>query len=431
MIEVIRRQMLPDRLVLLVIAITVLGGAVFLGSRASTSWLAIILVGIVAVLLLRYPIIGLFGLISAALLLPIAINTGTDVFLYPTALIVPALIVLWFLRMLQSGNITLVSSRTNLPLILFLLAGLLSLSIGHVLWDPNVPRPGHFVFVQFAQWAIFAFSAGAFWLIGNWLNDVNWLRRVTFFFLTLAGILVISSQLLGNNVMGITTDGALIRTPFWVLLFAIAAGQLLFNEELKNSWRLFLSITMLAILLYAFGQADERASNWVGVTTALGALCWLRFPRLRWPVAGIMLLLLLTGFLQTFIYEFAGGDARWFESGGARIALIERTIKVTSSNPLTGLGPAAYRYYAATQPLVYEHIVWFNPRVASHNNYVDLYSHVGLLGLALFLWFMIELAYLGWRLRASYQKGFAAGYVNGMLATWTGMMVVMLLADWF
>lgn len=422
---------LPSQLLSVIVALLVLFGAVYLGSRASALWLGLLVGAIGAAALLRQPIYGLFGLVAAALLLPFPINTGTDVFLYATALVVPALLALWLLQAILQGQIKWLDSRVNLPLLLFLLANLLSLGIGHVTWDANVPRPNHFIFAQLAQWAIFAFSVGAFWLAGNWLPDLAWLRRLTFFFLAVGGGLVVLNQFLNINIMGIARDGAFIRAPFWVLLFALAAGQLLFNKQLTKRWQVFLAAVIAAALMYAFGQADERASNWVGITAALGVLLWFRFQRLRWPVAGLTLLLLLTGFLGSFVYEFAGGDARWFESGGARIALIERTIEVTSRNPITGLGPAAYRYYAATQPLIYEHIVWFEPLVASHNNYVDIYSHSGLLGLALFVWLMGELFYLGWRLRSRYKTGFAAAYINSMLAAWAGMVVIMMLADWF
>ena len=36
----------------------------------------------------------------------------------------------------------------------------------------------------------------------------------------------------------------------------------------------------------------------------------------------------------------------WDESGGSRLALSGRVIEVTMRNPITGLGPAAYRFYA-------------------------------------------------------------------------------------
>jgi hypothetical protein len=70
------------------------------------------------------------------------------------------------------------------------------------------------------------------------------------------------------------------------------------------------------------------------------------------------------------------------------------------------------------------------PVVNSHNNYVDLFSQVGLLGLGLFLWFAVELTRLGFRLRARFTEGFSAGYVNAMLAAWAGALLLMLFADW-
>jgi hypothetical protein len=68
--------------------------------------------------------------------------------------------------------------------------------------------------------------------------------------------------------------------------------------------------------------------------------------------------------------------------------------------------------------------------VASHNNYVDLFSYTGLLGLGLFFWFALEVGRLGLRLRARYPEGFTAGYVNAMLASWAGALILMLFADW-
>jgi hypothetical protein len=99
-------------------------------------------------------------------------------------------------------------------------------------------------------------------------------------------------------------------------------------------------------------------------------------------------------------------------------------------NPITGLGPAAYREYARIEPLYYQGAYYVDPLVSSHNNYVDLFSHVGLLGMGLFFWFAAEVARLGLRLRTQYSRGFAAGYVNGALAAGAGALALMLFADW-
>jgi len=405
--------------------------AVLFGYKASSRWLFLLVVGMGTVVLLQRPLLGLLALVSAALVVRKEFGTGTAVAVNPATLLLPALLALWLLDMVRQRELRLAPSQTNKPLLLFLLAGLLSLLIGDALWDPAVPRSGNFTLVQLAQWTIFAFSAGAFWLTGNLVRDEIWLRRLTFFFLALAGGLAILFVLPQASVlMNRMTTHALIRAPFWLLLAALAGGQLLFNRELSAGWRSFLVATLGAVLVYAFHLQREAASNWVSVVAVAGMLAWLRWPRLRWPVVALFLVLASSGLLSSAVYDFAGGDAEWEESGGSRLALIKRVVEVTMRNPVTGLGPAAYRPYARMKPLPYQRALWLEPKISSHNNYVDLFSHVGLLGLGLFFWFAAEVVRLGLRLRARFTEGFAAGYVNAMLAAWAGALVLMLFADW-
>ncbi len=53
-----------------------------------------------------------------------------------------------------------------------------------------------------------------------------------------------------------------------------------------------------------------------------------------------------------------------------------------------------------------------------------------MLGLALFAWFIVELARACRRLHRRHQRGFTAGYVNGMIAVGAGALVLMIFADW-
>ena len=210
----------------------------------------------------------------------------------------------------------------------------------------------------------------------------------------------------------------------------MSGGQLLFNQKLGAGWRLFLLAVVGAVLFYAFYLERATASNWIGVVVVAGMLAWLRWPRLRWLAMAIVVVLAVTGTLFSAVYDFAGGADEWDESGGSRLVLIGRVIEVTMRNPITGLGPASYRPYAGTRPLQYGRALWIAPMINSHNNYVDLFAHTGLLGLGLFLWFAVELGLLGWRLSTRHREGFVGGYVNGMTAAWVGSLVIMLLADW-
>ncbi len=410
-------------------ALLTLLGAFYIGAHPSP-FVFILLVGALgALVLLRHPVVGLAAVIPSALLARYALGTGTDVVLNPTVLLVPALLGVWLLRMIRERTLHLFPSRTTKPLALFLAAGLLSLGIGVALWDPLVPYSFHFTIVQLAQWALFAFSAGIFWLTGNWVRDEATLRRLTFTFLAIGGMLAILRVIPeGARIVHRTTTIALTRAPFWMLLSALAGGQLLFNRNLSLGWRLFLIATLASVLVYSFQLQRETISNWAGVTAALCVLAWLRWTRWRWLLVGLALILLVIFFPA--IYNFAGGSAEWEESGGSRLALISRVVQVTLRNPITGLGPAAYRRYARMEPLAYGGAYWLEPNVSSHNNYVDLFSHVGLLGLGLFLWFAVEVIRLALHLRSQATSGFIQGFTNGMLAAWAGALTLMMFADW-
>jgi len=413
------------------IALAVLALAFLLGQRASATWLGLLVAGIGAVVLLAQPVLGLLAIVAAALLLPLEFGTGSEVALNPAALLIPAVTGVWLLDRMRRGRIHLVASPVNWPLALFLLAGLLSLLIGRATWSPFVPTKSNFLLVQLAQWSIFAFSALAFWLTANLAADERTLWRLTALFLLVGGGVAIARLLPGlDGLVGRVTTAAFIRAPFWVLLTALAGGQLLWNRQLSLAWRGFLGAVLLAALGYALVDQQEAASNWVGIGAALGMLVWLRFPRLRGLLLVLVVILALSGMLFPTIYDFAGGDAEWQESGGSRLVLIKRVIEVTLRNPITGLGPAAYRPYANMKPLPYQGAFWVAPQINSHNNYVDLFAHVGLLGLALFGWFVFEVARLGHRLHRRYRTGFAAAYVNGVLAAGVGSLVIMVLADW-
>lgn len=428
----------PDRflrthrgIIWLTVAAVLVTSTVF-GYRADVRWLVMSLAATGALILARRPGLGLAGLLMVALLVPVEIDTGTDVRLNAAFLSLLGLLGLWLLGMVLRRRVALEPSPINKPLLLFVGAGLLSLLVGLALWDVQVPRGNNFLLVQIAQWMIYALSAGALLLTANLVKREEELRRLTYFFLVVGGTLAMLSQVpVLGAVTALITTIAFTRAPIWVLLVGLAGGQLLFNQRLTLPWRLFLLAMTGTAIYYSYFVQREGASTWVGLTATGVVLGWLRWPRWRWLFVGALVTPAVTGFLLPAVYDFAGGDEEWFTSGGARLALIGRVLEDTfDHNPVTGLGPAAYRAYGAIRPLQYEHIVWILPRISSHNNYVDIFGHMGIVGLVLFGWSVLAIARVGLGLRKRALSGFGAGYVNGMLAAWAGSLTLMLLADW-
>ena len=120
-------------------------------------------------------------------------------------------------------------------------------------------------------------------------------------------------------------------------------------------------------------------------------------------------------------------------SWGGRLVLYRAVLDLVKDHPILGLGPAAYRHYGLTHwlSLGAGEALYLKPLISSHNNYIDIYAQMGLVGLGLFLWFLVEVGLLGWRLAPRFHGNFEAGYVEGALAGLAGTLVSMALADWF
>ena len=420
----------PTLRAIAIAAAMVLASALLGFSSTSRVLLLLVVVALGSVLWLK-PVWGLLGIVIAALAVRAEISTGTAVRLNATAMLVPILGVIWLLRGMIRRDLSIVRSSVTRPLFLFLVSNLFSLLLGIALWDPAVPRSGGFALVQLAQWGIFGLSALAFWLSANTVPNEFWIKRLTWAFLLVGGILgalriVPFSRVFSMRLATIT----LSRAPFWMLLSALAGGQIVSNTALPTHQKVFLYLVTIASLYFVFVENRNSSSGWVGVGVVISVIMWLRYPRLRWPAAISVVGMTAAGILFPAVYEFAGGEADWIRTGGSRIALIRRVLQVTNRNPVFGLGPAAYRVYAAMEPLRYGHALWRNPMVSSHNNYVDFYAHGGIVGLGLFLWTMAEIARTGLSLLARSLSPFSKGFVVSMLAALASATVLMAFADW-
>jgi len=385
------------------IVFLVLALAAVMGRAASFPIVALLVVAAAGLLLLREPRYGLLVLPAIALLVPFEIGTGTEVSLNLAVLSVPALAVLWLVqKLLSHEKIQLVPSRLNRSLIAFLLTAFFSLLRGNVMWDPAVPRPSNLFLVQLAQIAIYVFSFVSFWLMAALATDPAWLRRIAYAFVATGGFVVCVSLFL----RGLPIGGLPNLARVWTAGLSLALA--LYDRRLKSWQRALLLLVVAETTIWLWFCQRSWYAGWVPALIAMGAIVWWHSSRSRWLIVlGVVLVIAAIGvprLLQEINFE-----AEMDESGGSRLALWQSVIELASQSPLLGLGPAAYRHYHYLKPLTYKHITWFRPTVSAHNQFVDLFAQLGLLGVACYVWFLVEALLLTRKLYAKC-TGFARGY---------------------
>jgi O-antigen ligase len=418
------------------VPLLVLAVAAYVGLQPSTRWLGLAVGALGFVLLLRYPGLSLVTLAALSFTVPFTFSTGTAVSLTPPVFLIVAVALVWLLDGVRRRSLRLPASRAVLPLMLFLLAGLLSLLAGRAYWDPLVPQSGNLLLVQLAQWGLFALSATIFIVAGDLGARGRWLQMATWVFLILGTVVVLGFYLPPvRRILGWSSPEMASRSMFWTWLTALAGGQLLFNRRLVIWVRLWLLALLLAAAYVLWFRLNDWISGWAPFAVAVGTVVLLWLWR-RSRVAAFVLalaLVVLAVVLYPAVFAHAGGEQELELSWGGRLLLYEATLDLVKDHPLLGLGPAAYRHYGYTRWLGMGagEALWVRPRVASHNNYIDVYAQGGLVGLGLFLWFLVEVGLLGWRLRSRFSNGFNVGYVHGALAGMVATLAAMMLADWF
>jgi O-antigen ligase len=373
---------------------------------------------------------------SLSFTLPLELGTGSDVSVTPPGLLIPILATVWLVDGIHHRSLQLPSSRTTLPLILFVGSGLVSLLAGTVYWDPFVPRADNLLLVQLAQWAIFALSAVVFFVAGIVGQETRWLRYATWVFLILAGVVVLEAFIPAvHQILGWNDPTRAKSSTFLVLIGALTAGQLLFNRRLRILARIGLFALWAGTAYVVWVKWSDWTSGLAPFSAATLTVIWLWIWHRSRRAAIIMIVAvaILGVILFPFVYELSGGEQELESSWGGRLVLYQAVLDLVKEHPILGLGPAAYRHYGYVRLLSLgpDGALYLRPQINSHNNFIDIYAQMGLVGLGLFIWFLIELGLLGRRLTTRFHGDFADGYVHATIGILTGSVVAMLLVDWF
>lgn len=365
----------------------------------------------------RRPGLMLTVWLLAALTLRFELGTGTQTTLNLAVLGAAGLFGLYLLRSFVTRRWSWQRTPADAPLLLLVLAALFSLLAGFLPWNAFAGRAS--LAAQLGGWAVFALSAATFWLAAQQLDE-TWLRRALTGFLALGGVYLLGRALGMGALVRVLAPGA-DGSLWWVWLAALSGGLLLFFRRLSTWTRVGL-LLLLLLDVWVGWQNRSWASGWLPVWVTLAVLIWLRKPWL-----GFVLTLAVAGgvwlLAPGLLTELFAADAYSLDT--RRLAWQILVPAVWNTNALLGWGPSNYYFYTPVYPIL-GYYVSFN----SHNQYVDLFAQVGLLGVGLFGWAVTALAVWALRLRRQVQTSFGQAYLAAALAGLAGMLVAGMLGDW-
>ncbi|MDW8068896.1 MAG: hypothetical protein RML46_08290 [Anaerolineae bacterium] len=364
---------------------------------------------------LRWPEFGVLGLLLTAAFVRVTLPTGTQSRIVASLVLTALLVGLWLIRNIVEKRPLLKPSSVNPPIVAVLVASVVSYIWCLIFRDPLITPWRTWPVVQIAALTVMMLLPGALVLTANTISDLRWMRIL---YWTMVGIGAFSllMRFVRADTRFINTGGL-----FSLWFVSLVYGQILFNRELSTPLRLTLA-GLLTIWLYdRFVLNTHWLAGWVPPFLAIGLLTFLK-SRKWFVVTAIVMTALLAFEWRGFIQQIIAGEAA--ESGITRLMAWTVNWQVTGRHFLFGTGPAGYAvYYVSYFP---------DKAMATHSNYIDLLSQLGIVGLGAYLWLLGTLVSVGlraWRQERA-GEGFAAGLAAGTLGGCAGVILAMALGDW-
>ena len=395
-----------------------LAGAGFAASRVPPELVLIAAVMPPVVLLtltsrLEYSVLAI---ILTAGFVRFSLPTGTESRIVASMVVTALLIALWVVQMLaRDKRLYLKPSRTNVPLLAFILTAVISYGWSNAFRDPLVIVWKTWPFVQLGGLAVMILLPGALLLAANVISEIRWLKLLCWSMISI-GVLALVDYFLPIRIPFLNTGGL---ASLWFV--SLSYAQALFNKKLPFWLRLVL-LGLVSVWMYVyFVSRVTWLSGWLPPIAAIAVITLFKS---RWLLLGLIVLVVVYLGLNWDYYVGTVFSSERSESGETRLAAWQQNWRVTGRHILFGTGPAGYAvYYMSYFP---------TQAMATHSNYIDILSQTGIVGLFFCLWFFGALGWAGYKLyiRLRGQGDFSAGFAAATLAGWVGCILAMGLGDW-
>jgi len=414
-----RRSLLPRALIILI----VIAAAVLLPWKASTMQnpellllLCMIALAVVIGLGNGTPELGLVLVIATALGVRFALPTGTQSNI-PMSMVLSAAIIGWWLvdALVVRGELSLPTKSVALPSLGLVLAAILSYAWGNAFLDPVVRLWPTWPFVQLGALAIFVLLPLIFLMAATQSARLVWIQWVVGILL-LGGSLAILELVFGIRALGFLQVRPLFPTWFICLSLALALYHRRLPMPIRGSLIVLAGFWLHWVFILRFRWVSAWLPSVAGALIIIGARSK-RMLLVCVAILGVYVLLSLSA-LQVGVAQ------EWDTSTVTRLKALARNWQVTREHLLLGVGPAGYAAYYMTY--------FPDHAMATHNNYVDVLSQMGVVGLGFLLWFLVSLGKIFLQLvnECRGERSFAEAFSMAALGGFAGVVLAMGLGDW-
>ncbi len=347
--------------------------------------------------------------------MPLSLPTGTASRLVLSLVFTILFIGLWILRMaLMEREWHLPQTPVARPLLWFMGCVLVSWGWSILFRDPLVHIWSSFPFVQAASAVVMVMLPALMLLV---TRDIH----------TEQGLKALVGIMLAGGALGLIRQYKIVRHfpvntggMFTLWVVALAFGQAVFNRKLLLWQRGALLALCAGYLYWGFFLHISWLAGWLPVYFAVGILIFQRSKK-----AALVLALLAVAFVIVRAdYLRTAMQRESVSSGETRLAAWRVNWLVTKEHWLFGTGPAGYAAYYMSY--------YSEQGMATHSNYVDILSQLGVVGMGIILWLFGVILWTGYRLtrRLRGRGDFAEGLANAATAGTLACMLIMGFGDW-
>jgi len=202
-----------------------------------------------------------------------------------------------------------------------------------------------------------------------------------------------------------------------LLVFPMVIGLSFYSRTRRERrWLQLSGLIILAAIIFSYSRGA-----WLGIIGGLVFMAILRSKKFLLSV----LTAIIVGSMFLAIFPSAKFTRRvvgTFKSKrpvGDRIYFWEGSLRIIRDYPITGLGWEGFRIvYPEYKPAEGRQLVCH-----AHNNFVDMAVDSGLLGLGIFIWFLITIYEVSFHIFKELEDGYFKGIAWGFLGSFTAFLI--------